>query len=279
MHDKLKLLLDQLKYNEEFYIFFKDGNLKININTQTKIHTFIIQILKPLPINAYLELEKKLFKRYLTDSKYNQIINTTEISNENIKDYFINIIDIYKKDQPLLEMFKGNNIYLDNSKLIIEVANLAEKMKLNTISDKIKEKFKLYGFGNIDVEIQINNNLNDEILKEIKKELTKEVKIIEPIKVDEPKEEEKKKFIPKDYKRPPLIVEKDNPNVVMGRTIEEKPIRMDQIASEQNNVTLEGFIYSEPDIRETKTDLKIITLKLTDKTDSIYEKIFVNDEE
>ena len=278
MHDKLKLLLDQLKYNEEFYIFFKDGNLKININTQTKIHTFIIQILKPLPINAYLELEKKLFKRF-KDYNIELKINTTEISNENIKDYFINIIDIYKKDQPLLEMFKGNNIYLDNSKLIIEVANLAEKMKLNTISDKIKEKFKLYGFGNIDVEIQINNNLNDEILKEIKKELTKEVKIIEPIKVDEPKEEEKKKFIPKDYKRPPLIVEKDNPNVVMGRTIEEKPIRMDQIASEQNNVTLEGFIYTEPDIRETKTDLKIITLKLTDKTDSIYAKIFVNDEE
>ena len=176
-------------------------------------------------------------------------------------------------------MFKNNNINLDNNKLTIEVANLAEKMKLTTISDKMKEKLNNYGYNKLDVEIKINNELNNEILKEIEQELSKEVKIIEPVKVDEPKEEEKKRFIPKDYKRPPLIVEKDNPNVVIGRTIEDKPIRMDQIATEQNNVTIEGYIYQDPEIRETKTDLKIITLKLTDKTDSIYAKIFVNDEE
>ena len=43
--------------------------------------------------------------------------------------------------------------------------------------------------------------------------------------------------------------------------------------------TIEAYMYAEADIRETKTDLKIITLKLTDNTDSIYAKIFVNDEE
>ena len=42
---------------------------------------------------------------------------------------------------------------------------------------------------------------------------------------------------------------------------------------------IEAYIYADPDIIETKTDLKIITLKLTDNTDSIYAKIFVNDED
>lgn len=277
MHDKLKLLLDQLKYNEEFYKYFKDGNLKININTQTKIHTFNIEIEKPIPLNAYLELEQKLLKRF-KDYNIELKLYSNEKNPEYIKEYYSNIIDIYKKEQPLLEMFKNNNIKLEDNKLTIEVANLAEKMKLNTISDKLKEKLKKYGFGNIDIEIIINTDLNNDIIKQIEKELTKKVKIQEQ-KKEEPKEEEKKKFIPKDYKRPPLIIEKDNPNVVMGRTIEDKPIRMDQIASEQNNVTIEGYIYTDPEIRETKTDLKIITLKITDKTDSIYAKIFVNNEE
>ena len=33
MHDKLKLLLDQLKYDIDNYTYFKDGNLRINIDT------------------------------------------------------------------------------------------------------------------------------------------------------------------------------------------------------------------------------------------------------
>ena len=47
MHDKLKLLLEQLKYNEENYKYFKDGNLKIIINTNTKI-LYIAKIIRIL---------------------------------------------------------------------------------------------------------------------------------------------------------------------------------------------------------------------------------------
>ena len=44
-------LLEQLKYNEENYKYFKDGNLKIIINTNTKIHSFIFEIENILPLN------------------------------------------------------------------------------------------------------------------------------------------------------------------------------------------------------------------------------------
>ena len=43
MHDKLKLLLEQLKYKEENYIYFKDGNLRINIDTKTTLnHIYLL---------------------------------------------------------------------------------------------------------------------------------------------------------------------------------------------------------------------------------------------
>lgn len=276
MHDKLKLLLEQLKYSEENYTYFKDGNLRINIDTKTGIHTFRFEIANVLPLNAYLELETRLkqrFKDYNTDI----VFKCENVSSEYLSDYYGYILDLYNDEQPLLQMFKNNKLVLSDNVLSIEVANLAEKMKLNGISYSICTYFKRFGYGDVNVDIVINADLNNEILEEINNELNKEIVYVEP----EPPvvQEEKKKFVPKDYKRPPLIVEKDNPNVVIGRTIEDKPIRMDQIVSEANNVVIEAYMYADADIIETKTDLKIITLKLTDNTDSIYAKIFVNDDE
>ena len=57
------------------------------------------------------------------------------------------------------------------------------------------------------------------------------------------------------------------------------PIRLDTVVAPSKNVIIEGYIFDDLDVRDTKTDLKIISLKLTDETDSIYGKIFVNSEE
>ena len=274
MHDKLKLLLEQLKYKEENYIYFEKGNLKINIDTKTTIHKFYFEIENILPINVYLELEKKLknrFKDYNTDIE----IKARNITEEHLKEYYSYIIDIYKEEQPLLQMFKNNKLTLTNNTLTIEVANLAEKMKLNGIKENIIKNLKKFGFGTIELEIIINQELNNEILEEINNEINKKITYIEPT----PPIEEKKKFVTKEYKRPPLIIDKENPDVIIGTKIEDTPIRIDEIIAEKNNLTIEAYLYTEIDVRETKTELRIITLKLTDDTDSIYGKIFVNSEE
>ena len=278
MHDKLKLLFEQLRYSEDNYKFFKDGNLRININTSSKIHTFIFYIENVLPLDVYQELETKLKKRF-KDYNIDILIRTEASDNQFLKNYYGYILDLYKEEQPLLQMFKNNNVELSNGILSIEVANIAEKMKLNGVGSDLCNRLKKYGFGDMSLEIVINSELNNEISEEINNELNKEIVYREPEPIPIPESDEKKRFIPKDYKRPPLIVEKDNPDVVIGRSIDDVPIRMDQIATEQNNVTIEAYIYADPDIIETKTDLKIITLKLTDNTDSIYAKIFVNDDD
>ena len=94
MHDKLKLLLEQLKYNEDNYKYFKDGNLKIIINTNTKIHSFIFEIENILPLNAYLELVKKLKLRF---KDYNTEIILKTIKKNQKKTNFIIFLLIKKK--------------------------------------------------------------------------------------------------------------------------------------------------------------------------------------
>ena len=99
---------------------------------------------------------------------------------------------------------------------------------------------------------------------------------INPIKKEE---NPKKKFISKDYKRPPLIQEPDNENVIIGHEIDTPAVRLDTVIDHLNNVTIEGYIFADIETIETKTGLRIMTLKITDETDSIYGKIFINDEE
>jgi DNA polymerase III alpha subunit (gram-positive type) len=53
---------------------------------------------------------------------------------------------------------------------------------------------------------------------------------------------------------------------------------MDTIVGKTPLVTIEAEIFGL-EVRETKTDLKIFTLKITDRTDGLYAKIFVNGEE
>ncbi len=274
MHDKLKLLLDQLKYDSNNYTYFKDGNLRINIDSKSGLHTFCFEVSSVIPVDAYVELESRLKQRF---KGYNIDILFKCENIDYLNDYFCYVLDLYKDEQPLLQMFKDNKVSFNDSVLSVEVANIAEKMKINGISDSIVKYFKKFGFGNIRFEVVVNTDLNNEIVEEINNEINKEVVIREPEPV--PPVEEKKRFVPKDYKRPPLIIDKDNPDVVIGRVIEDKPIRMDQIGGEENNVVVDAYMYADADIIETKTDLKIITLKLTDNTDSIYAKIFVNDEE
>ena len=265
--------MDQLKYDSSNYTYFKDGNLRINIDSKSGVHTFCFDVEGVIPVDAYVELETRLkqrFKGYTID-----ILFKCE-NVDYVKEYFCYVLDLFIEEQPLLQMFKDNKVSFSDSILSVEVANIAEEMKLKGISDSIIKYFKRFGFGNIKFDVVVNTDLNNEIVEEINKEIHKEVIIKEPEPVVT---EEKKRFVPKDYKRPPLIVDKDNPDVVIGRVIEDKPIRMDQIGGEENNVVIDAYMYADADIIETKTDLKIITLKLTDNTDSIYAKIFVNDED
>ena len=277
MHDKLRLLLEQIKLNDDYFVFFKDGNLRINICTKTKVHTFYITINDVLPIDVYNDLESKINRRF-KDYNVDIVIDTLNKDYKYLGDYYAKVLDIYSSTQPLLLMFKDNRLSLDGNVLVIEVANLAEKMKINGISSYLSEHLVKYGFGNLIVNININTELSNETLQQINDELNRKI-VIKEVDNKDNFISEKKKFIPKDYKRPPLIVDKDNESLVMGNVIDDKPIRIDEIATEKGNVVIEGYLYTEPEIRETRTDLKIITLKITDKTDSIYGKIFVNDDE
>ena len=69
----------------------------------------------------------------------------------------------------------------------------------------------------------------------------------------------------------------DNPDVLYGREFEDEPIPLDQIIEEMGEVTIRGRILNIEE-REIRGERTIITLTVTDFTDTIHVKMFVRHE-
>ncbi len=69
----------------------------------------------------------------------------------------------------------------------------------------------------------------------------------------------------------------DNPEVLYGRDFDEEPIALDQVVEEMGEVTFRGKILSREE-REIRGERTIITLTITDFTDSIHVKMFTKNE-
>ena len=279
MDAKLNSLLTKIKLDEEFFKYFENGKLEqIIANTNKTKYNFVISLEKHLDVEVYNELLNKVLLSFPGFEEIKVILKIEKMG-DNYKAYFDYFIDLYSKESPLLQTFKNNKMYVENNNLIIEVGNLAEKMKLNSIIDKLKLNYRYVGYDFEKISININSDINYNISEEIKKDLEVDISL-SAIKPKEVKQEDpRKKYISKDYKRGPLIQEPDNPDVIMGKTIDTSVSRLDTVASELSTITIEGYLFADLETLETKTGLKILTLKITDETDSIYGKIFVNDEE
>ena len=69
----------------------------------------------------------------------------------------------------------------------------------------------------------------------------------------------------------------DNPDVLYGRDFEDEPITLDQVVEEMGEVTVRGQIRNMEE-REIRGERTIITLTVTDFTDTIHVKMFTKNE-
>ena len=248
MHDKLQLLLKQIKFPEAEYTYFEDGKLdKIVCNKTKDNYAFFIALTKILPVGTYKQFNELLKEGFKT-AKVKSKISYPEFDMEKLTDYYRYFLEEYSKNAPLLQIFISSNLTLEDNKLIIEMANKAETMKFSSIKEELEKKLNNAGFS-IKLTTKINKEKAEEIRKEIEMETTREI---------------------------PKIEKKQNP-IIMGTEIKSKPMNISDITFEMDDVTIEAKLFGKDLFESSKSAFKIITLKLYDGTDSIYCKIFCRD--
>ncbi len=253
MHEKLKLLLEQVNMPKEYYSYFKDGNLdKISVSKRENTVTFIVTLDKILPVEVYVKLCNLISNQFNMYKETNVIINVLNKDFTLLTEYYNYLIEEYSIDYPLLQMFAGISNKLEDDNLYLEVSNKAEEMKLESIKDRIISDLNSVGYNNIKIKVNINEEARNAILKQIEEEKEKEQQVL--------KEEAEKKNA-----------------IIKGYAFDGESKSISDLNYEGNNIIIEAKIFGI-ETKETPK-INIITLKVTDYTDSIFVKVFERDSE
>ncbi len=278
MEKNLETLLQKLQIDDYIKQEFEEGSLlKIVGNSAKDQYCFFIHLKQTLLFSTYQKFLESLPHAFMEIPKLKVEFEVEKPNEQELPYYYRYFMEQYSQKSPLLQMFMNNEIKIEKNCLTITVSNRAEEIKLQSILSSLEHDLHTVGYP---YHIQIDVNLEQE--QAIQAEIEKERDHVSPqsvtLEAPSTKENPKKKYGKENYKRPSLIVDKEHEQVVMGNLIEDTPVRLDSLFTPKSTVIIEGTIFGK-DTRETKTGLKIISLKITDNTDSIYGTIFVNDEE
>ena len=252
MDDKLQLLLDQIKIDESEKKSFENGKLnKIVCNKAKDKYVFCLSLNSPLPLPTYEDFNKKLKTRFFNVKSIKSQISASSFDLEKLTDYYRHFLENYSKEAPLLKMFVNIPLKLDDDNLLIDLTNKAEEMKFNSIKTPLEKDLNNAGF-NVKVITKINEEKAEELREEIEKEKTKAI--------------------------PKVAPKKESP-FIMGREITDEPTPINLVTFEMDNVTVDAKVFGIDIFESSKSNFKIITLKITDGTDSMYCKIFCREDD
>ena len=268
MDNNIQILLNKINIDEASYQYFNDAIMKkIKVNSKNNSWNILIDKDNLLPVEVLEELESKKMLLDETASKIEFVFN---IKNQDINtylSYYKFLLKNLKEELKVLEIYE-DSMKIEDGFLTLVATNEVEKSRLEKALPKITSFYKRLNYNfNIDIVMRHEEN----ILEEIQKDLNN---IEMPKHESTQKKEEQPPQEKKQYRR-----EAKDPNSVIGRGIKEDPIKIKTLIGEDNNVVVEAKVFGTDYFESSKTDFKIITLKITDFSDSIYCKVFVRDDE
>ncbi len=246
MNGELKRFLNKINY-ENIDIFNGAKVLKVTVNSSKD--TMTVHIENEVPIES--EYIDKLFNCVSNGidgvTKLVVKISYNNITDNDILNCFKYLFNKIIMTRPSLEGIKEEDITINNNIINIDVTSKLEVSNIKEEKEKLIKSLKHFGFDNILIEIKINEEKKNNLIKEI--EITKEIPIIRN------KKENTKKI---------------DSNILYGREIKGNTTIINDIVDEMKDVIVEAFVFGI-DTRENEK-LDIITLKLSDKTNSLTAK-------
>jgi len=272
MDDKLKLILEKVGLEEKFYNEFKELKLE-KVVFYKKVDE--VKIILKNSSNFSVELYKNLvncFENYF-DKKIILELVVEDINYNCIYDFYKMIIDEISLEKVTATLFSDRLVFKDG-KYVIELNNSAEFNQFSSIKDLVIKKMKLCGF-----DIMIDTYIDEEESKKTKEEINKALQIdVESLKNNHPVIE-KKEAKPTTNFKTKYEKKEVNEDTIKGRVIKDAPVSIKSIVGEEDSITIDAEVFGVEEFEPASKEFKILTLKLTDYTDSIYAKMFSRDPE
>lgn len=260
MENKLEYFLT-LIHLDDIEEFKNTKLLRVIVNNKDSLITIFLETEIMISVNNYLKLKSQMENYF--NSKVEIRINNLGDKSLYLEDYFKNFLPEYGKYfQDRLKINGDNNNY-------IVAYNQGEERELNNYLKSININLVNLGYNPLTVFVDEENRVN------VRKMINDNLANIEVKKTSEPSNFETKTFEPRRKK----VKTVEDERVYLGEVIEGDTINIKDIVSEDNDLIIECEIFGVDIFESTKSNYKIITLKLTDYTDSMYAKVFTTDSE
>ncbi len=256
MQDKLKRIFDEIKVEDNYFGYFNSASIeKIIIYDDHKLLEFIINTEQVIPIDVYNNILAKLVDYFKTVDEVKLVIRPKNIDDGLILEYYLATMKDICLERNKYNIFLDREVNIHDHIISIVTYNKIECTSMISLKQEIIEKMACYGFNvDIDIDLVLDGD------KDLKNKIEAEKIVDVPIKKMVKKEENTEKKTPYRAKK----------------STEITPIK--DVVYEVENINIKGCIFGI-DYFESKSGYKIITVKVTDYTDSIYVKMFTKDDD
>ena len=269
MDTKIQKIMNKINVSSDRLYEFKNAKLESN-KVDDLENTVDIKIRNEddISIDFYNELISK-FEAFF-DAKINlDIINETRNSTH-FQEHFNDLLDNYKDSLPLIELINNKSTIVGND-LTIKAVNELEKEEMEDTLERAKDVLGVYGTNftyEIELDDELREEINDSIITEAD-EISKRAYERPLMKGDSPA------FFPRRRKK------NEDEKTIYGNLIpvDDEVWKIKSLNEEKEGVVIEGKVFGTEEFAPPNKNFKILTLKVSDDTDSILAKIFFRDDD
>ena len=269
MDEKLKRIMGRINVSDDYLEEFKNAKVISNkVDDLNNTVDVVIQNDDDISSAFYDELTSK-FSSFFDASVSLKILNETRTSTH-FKEHFDNVLNTGKSVIPMIELINSKTSFNGND-LSIKAVNEVEKYGIIDSLDLLNEIVSNYG-TNFTYTIDLDDELREEINTNIETE-SNEISS-RPYEKVEVKQQSSGMF-PRRRKK------NADERTIFGNLIpkEDEVWKISSLHSEKDNIVIEGKIFGTEEFTPASKAFKILTLKITDGTDSILAKTFIRDDD
>jgi DNA polymerase-3 subunit alpha (Gram-positive type) len=273
--ERFSVLLQQLELaSSDLAHYFTDAGIqKVVIEKEKRCWHFYFLLPAILPAHIYTLFVQRLNEkfRHIANVKCTIEARNPSFSEKEILSYWpIFIGQLNQIPSPLVTLLAEQQPSVRGTKMIVSVRNDAEAIAVKKrFSQLLAETYRSFGFPLLQLETEVRHDPKEyeQFLAQKQKEDEERALAALAEAVAKPSNDEA------------IQVEESGPLVIGYCIKEEEEIRpLDQIVDEERRVVVQGYVF-DAEAKELKSGRTLLTLKITDYTNSILVKMFSRDKE
>lgn len=271
--ERFLILLEQLKMtSDEWMPHFREAAIrKVVIDKEEKSWHFYFQFDNVLPVHVYKTFADRLQTafRHIAAVRHTMEVEAPRVTEADVQAYWpLCLAELQEGMSPLVDWLSRQTPELKGNKLLVVARHEAEALAIKRrFAKKIADVYASFGFPPLQLDVSVEPSKQEMEQFLAQKQQEDEERALAVL-TDLAREEEKAASAPPSG---PLVI---------GYPIrDEEPVRrLETIVEEERRVVVQGYVF-DAEVSELKSGRTLLTMKITDYTNSILVKMFSRDKE